>query len=113
MLSLKPGQIQAVRHDLPPTQTFAAGKRLDQADPEDYDALLRPGDAVNAGRLRTAPAVQSFIQQIHSAAKPIAVICHAPRGLVPSSLARGRTVTSYQTIQDDPRNAAQPGSIGR
>jgi hypothetical protein len=52
LLSIRPGQIQAVQHDLQPTQTFAAGKTLDQADPEDYDALLLPGGAVNADRLR-------------------------------------------------------------
>jgi protease I len=43
--SIKPGQIRPVQHDLPPTQTFAAGKTLDQADPEDYGALLLPGGA--------------------------------------------------------------------
>jgi putative intracellular protease/amidase len=34
--------------------------------------------------LRTEPAVQSFIKQINGAGKPMAVICHAPWGLVPS-----------------------------
>ena len=100
LLSIKPGQIQAVQQDLQPTQTFAVDKTLDQADPEDYDALLLRGGAVNADRLRTEPAVQSFIKQINGAGKPMAVICHAPWGLVPS----GRTVTSYHTLQDDLRN---------
>jgi protease I len=53
--SIKPGQIQAVQHDLPPTPTFAAGKRLDRAHPEDYGALLLPRDGANANRLRTEP----------------------------------------------------------
>jgi protease I len=53
LLSIKPGQIQAVQHDLQPTQTFAVDKTLDQADPEDYDALVLRGGAVNADRLRT------------------------------------------------------------
>jgi len=69
------------------------------------DAFLLPGEAVNAGRLRTEPAVQSFIKQINGAGKPMAVICHAPWGLVPAGLPRGRTVTSYHTLQDDLRNA--------
>jgi protease I len=105
LLSLGPGQIQAVRNDLQPTQKFAVDKTLDQADPGDYDALLLPGGAVNADRLRMEPDVQSFIKQMHDAGKPMAVICHAPWELVSSGLARGRTLTSYHTIQDDLRNA--------
>jgi protease I len=105
LLSVKPGQIQAVRHDLQPTQTFAVDKTLDQADPGDYNALLLPGGAVNADRLRMQPTVQSFITRMHGAGKPMAVICHAPWELVSVGLARGRTLTSYHTIQDDLRNA--------
>ena len=105
LLSLKPGQIQAVQHHLQPTQMFAAGKTPDHADPEDYHAVLLPGGAVNADRLRTEPAVQCFIKQIKSAGKPMAVICHAPRGPVPGGLPRGQTVTGYHTLQDDLRNA--------
>jgi protease I len=37
--------------------------------------------------------------------KPIAVICHAPWLLVSAGLIKGRTLTSYHTIQDDLRNA--------
>jgi DJ-1/PfpI family len=58
--------------------------------------------------------VQSVIKQANSAGKPMAVICRAPRGLVPGGLARGRTLTSYHTLWEDLRNAgAPPGSIGR
>jgi len=105
LLSVRSGQIQAVRHDLQPAQTFGVDKTLDQADPGAYDALLLPGGAVNADRLRMEPGVQSFIKQINGAGKPMAVICHAPWELVSSGLARGRTLTSYHTIQDDLRNA--------
>lgn len=35
----------------------------------------------------------------------MAIICHAPWLLVSAGLARGRTLTSYYTIQDDIRNA--------
>lgn len=105
LLSVRPGQVRAVRHGLQPTQTSAAGKTLDQADPGNYDALLRPGGAVNAGRWRTEPAGQSFTKQINSAGKPMAVSCRAPWGLVPGGLARGRTLASYRTLQDDLRTA--------
>ncbi|HXF34504.1 MAG TPA: DJ-1/PfpI family protein [Candidatus Acidoferrales bacterium] len=35
----------------------------------------------------------------------MAVICHAPWLLASTGLARGRTLTSWPTIQDDLRNA--------
>ncbi len=105
LLSLSSGQVQAVRHDLQPTQKLAVDQTLDAADPADYDALLLPGGAVNADRLRMEPVVQSFIKQINDAGRPMAVICHAPWELISSGVARGRTLTSYHTIQDDLRNA--------
>jgi len=37
--------------------------------------------------------------------KPIAVICHAPWLLISAGCVRGRSLTSYHTIQDDIRNA--------
>jgi protease I len=105
LLSLTSGHIQAVRHDLQPTHKYTVDKTVDEADPADYDALLLPGGAVNADRLRMEPDVQSFIKQINGAGKPMAVICHAPWELISSGVARGRTLTSYHTIQDDLRNA--------
>jgi protease I len=37
--------------------------------------------------------------------KPIAVICHGPWLLVSAGLVRGRTLTSWPSLQDDIRNA--------
>ena len=37
--------------------------------------------------------------------KPFAIICHAAWELISAGLVRGRTLTSYYTIQDDVRNA--------
>jgi protease I len=49
--------------------------------------------------------VQAFLQGMQGAGKPIAAICHAPWELVSAGLVRGRTLTSYHTLQDDIRNA--------
>jgi protease I len=48
---------------------------------------------------------QNFVNQIDKSGKPIAVICHAPWLLVSAGCVKGRTLTSYPTIQDDVRNA--------
>jgi protease I len=37
--------------------------------------------------------------------KPMAVICHGPWVLVEAGVARGRTLTSWPTLQTDIRNA--------
>lgn len=104
LLSTKPGQIQAFHRDTK-ADTFPVDNTLDQANPGQYDALLLPGGALNADHLRMEPDVQSFIKQINGAGKPVAAICHAPWELISSDLARGRTMTSYFTIQDDVKNA--------
>ena len=67
--------------------------------------MLLPGGALNADALRVVRPAQQFVQEANNARKPIAFICHAPWLLVSAGLTRGRTVTSYHTIQDDLRNA--------
>ncbi len=78
---------------------------LKSAKPADFDAVLLPGGALNADALRVEKAAQEFVREIDRSGKPIAVICHAPWLLVSAGLVKGRTLTSYHTIQDDVRNA--------
>jgi protease I len=51
------------------------------------------------------PELKLFLREMHEAGKPIAAICHAPWELVSAELVRGRTLTSFFTLQDDIRNA--------
>lgn len=98
------GRIQAFKHH-DKTITVPVDLTLDQAKPDDYDALLLPGGALNADAMRMVPQVQQFVKAFASSGLPMAVICHAPWELVSAGVARGRTMTSYHTIQDDVRNA--------
>lgn len=104
VISLKPGQIQAFRHH-DKSIMVNVDRTLDEARPDEYDALLLPGGALNADMLRMQPKVQAFLREAQNAGKPMAVICHAPWELISAGLVRGRTLTSYHTIQDDLRNA--------
>jgi len=105
IIAPKAGEIKGVRH-MDPGQTVKVDKTLDQADPDDYDALVVPGGAVNADHLRMEQKARDFIVKIMDAqGKPTAVICHGPWLLVSAGLARGKKLTSYHTIQDDMRNA--------
>jgi protease I len=104
IISLKAGKIQAFQH-LDKSIQVPVDLTIDQANPQQYDALLLPGGALNADKMRAEPKVQQFVRAIFNAGKPMAVICHAPWELVSAKVARGRTLTSYYTIQDDIRNA--------
>ncbi|MGO8950239.1 MAG: type 1 glutamine amidotransferase domain-containing protein [Ktedonobacterales bacterium] len=98
------GRIQGFKH-YDKSNMVPVEKALDQANPAEYDALLLPGGALNADAMRMDQRAQRFIRAMASTGKPMAVICHAPWELISSGLARGRTMTSYPTIQDDVRNA--------
>lgn len=104
VISTKPGQVQGVNHD-EKADSFPVDMTLDQASPGDFDALLLPGGAINADTIRMEPKARAFVQQIDQSGRPMAVICHAPWLLVSAGCAKGRTMTSYYTIQDDIRNA--------
>lgn len=104
IVSLKSGKVQGMNHDVK-ADTFPVDLTLEQASPSDFDAVMLPGGALNADALRVQPKAQEFVRNMEQQGKPFAVICHAPWLLVSADLVKGRTLTSYHTIQDDIRNA--------
>lgn len=98
------GTIQGFKHH-DKADTVRVDRTLDQASPDDYDAILLPGGALNADALRVDEQAQRFVQRMQQSHKPFAIICHAPWTLVSAGLVKGRTLTSYHTIRDDVRNA--------
>src|SRR5881275_574021 len=104
LISTKPGKIKGMNHDQIANE-FDVEMLLEDADPEEFDAVLLPGGALNADALRVENGAQEFVRYIDDSGKPIAVICHAPWLLISAGLVEGRTLTSYHTIEDDIRNA--------
>lgn len=104
LLSPKSGKIQGMQHH-DKDREFDVDGTLDEAKPNDFDAVLLPGGALNADALRIEQKAQELIRGADRDAKPIAVICHGPWLLVSAGLVQGHTLTSYHTIQDDLRNA--------
>ena len=98
------GEIQALNH-LDKSSTYTVDQSLEDADPEDYDALVLPGGVANPDQLRTDERAIRFVQQIFAAGKPVGVICHGPWTLVEADLVRGRKLTSWPSLQTDIRNA--------
>jgi protease I len=104
IISQQRGPVRGFKHH-DPADSVNADLTFDEARPERYDGLLLPGGALNADTIRMIPQARQFVQAFDRERKPIAVICHAPWLLVSAGIARGRTLTSYFTIQDDLRNA--------
>ena len=104
LISIKPGSIQAWKH-FDHADTFAVDATVDQADPNDYDALVLPGGVANPDQLRTNPKAVSFIRAFFESAKPVGVICHGPWTLIEANVVKGRTLTSWPSLKTDLRNA--------
>lgn len=98
------GQVQAMQH-ADKSKKYPIDKTLEEADIEDYDALVLPGGAVNADNLRTEEKAREWAKKMVDKGKPLAVICHAPWVLASAGLAKGRRMTSFFTIKDDLKNA--------
>ncbi|NTU78019.1 MAG: type 1 glutamine amidotransferase [Chloroflexales bacterium] len=85
--------------------SFPVDVPLDRASPTDFAALLLPGGVMNPDRLRTNPQAVQFVKAFFDAGKPVAAICHGPWTLIEAGVVRGRTLTSWPSLQTDLRNA--------
>jgi protease I len=96
--------IQATVHD-DPGKTIRPDLTIDQANADDFDALILPGGVRNPDLLRTNVKAIALIRRFNEQGKPVAAICHGPWLLVEADLLRGRTATSWPSIRTDLRNA--------
>ncbi|HRO67443.1 MAG TPA: type 1 glutamine amidotransferase domain-containing protein [Pseudobdellovibrionaceae bacterium] len=78
---------------------------LDDANPEDYDALMLPGGVMNPDSLRGEAKAVQFVRAFTDAGKPIAAICHGPQTLVETGFLAGKKMTSYKSLKTDMMNA--------
>jgi len=104
LASLKRDPIQATVHD-DPGKTIRPDLTVDEANADDFDALILPGGVRNPDHLRTNAAAIELIKSFAGQGKPIGAICHGPWLLVEADLLRGRTATSWPSIRTDLRNA--------
>ena len=104
VISEKPGTIQGFKH-VDKGDSIEVDTTFDQVRADDYDAVVLPGGVVNGDAIRTMPQAQAFVKAADSAKKPIAVICHGTWLPVSAGIIKGRTVTSWPSLQDDIRNA--------
>jgi protease I len=104
LISPAEGPVQAMNH-LDKGDTFQVDRVASDANPDDYDALMPPGGVANPDALRMDRDAVAFTRAFFEAGKPVAAICHAPWTLVEADVVRGRTLTSWPSLQTDIRNA--------
>jgi protease I len=100
----KPGEIQAMNHDVKGTR-FHVDVEVSKVTARDFDALVLPGGVSNPDKLRTNTDAVRFVREFMELDKPVAAICHGPWLLVEADAVRGRTITSWPSLQTDVKNA--------
>src|SRR5438552_10458885 len=104
IVSIHDGEIKGFDH-FDPANTVQVDRTVEQVSADDYDALFIPGGVGNPDQLRGDENAVNLVREFATSGKPIAAICHAPWVLVEAGVARGRTLTSWPTLQTDVRNA--------
>jgi protease I len=104
LISIKSGQIQGFNH-FDKGDTFPVDKMASEVSASAYDALVLPGGVANPDELRTNKDAVRFVREFFEQGKPVAAICHGPWTLVEADVVRGRTLTSWPSVQTDIRNA--------
>lgn len=99
-----PGEAQAMHH-LDRADRFPVGRTTNQVQAGDYDAVVLPGGVANPDQLRLDDAAVNFVRAMFAAGKPVAAICHGPWTLVEANVVRGRTLTSWPSLETDIVNA--------
>jgi protease I len=104
LISTEKGEVQAFNH-LDKADTFKVDRTVEDASTADYDGLVLPGGVANPDFLRMDDHAVAFARGFFEDAKPVGVICHGPWTLVEADVLKGRTITSWPSLQTDIRNA--------
>ena len=104
LISLEEGEVQMFNH-LDEGDTIEANRAVSDVSASDYDGLVLPGGVANPDALRLDEDAVRFVRDFYEQDKPSGVICHAPWMLIEAGVAKGRTVTSWPSLQTDLRNA--------
>ena len=104
LLSDHQGDIQSVNHDAS-GEKYHVDRQVADSSPRDFDALVLPGGVKNPDKLRTNKDAVNFVRSFMELDKPVAAICHGPWLLVEADVVRGRTITSWPSLETDVKNA--------
>ena len=91
--------------DKDPGQDVTPDVALADVDSADYDALVVPGGTLNADTLRITTDATALVKAFVRAGKVVASICHGPWVLLEAGVLGGKTLTSYESVSTDVKNA--------
>ena len=100
----KDHKVQAMQH-ADKSNKYAIDKTLEEANIDDYDALVLPGGQINPDLLRVNEDALALIKAFYAGGKPIAAVCHAPWLLIEAGIVKNLKMTSYHSIKTDVINA--------
>ncbi|HET9680341.1 MAG TPA: type 1 glutamine amidotransferase domain-containing protein [Gammaproteobacteria bacterium] len=86
-------------------ESVAVDVRLEDANADNYDALLLPGGVINPDKLRINKTAIEFIKAFFDSKKPVAAICHGPWTLINAGVVKGKRMTSWPSLEADLTNA--------
>ena len=81
-----------------------ADMKVDDASPEDFQAVIIPG-GYSPDRMRRHKPLLDFVRGASDSGSVVAFICHAGWVPISAGIVEGRRVTSFFSIADDLRNA--------
>jgi len=100
----KGGKVQAFNH-LDKADTFKVDVTTDQLSGQEFAGVVLPGGVANPDQLRMDRPAMEFLSKWTQDDRPVAAICHGAWTLVEVGAVKGRTLTSWPSLQTDIRNA--------
>ncbi len=104
IVSPQKGKVKAWAHDHWSIE-LPVNVIVEDADVDNYDALMIPGGVMNPDLMRINQDCVQFAKDFMETGKPVAAICHGPQLLIETGLLKGKKMTSYPSIRTDLKNA--------
>lgn len=107
IISVKEGSIRGWENGDWCDSTIKVDDTVENADSDEFDALILPGGVINPDMLRTNLKAVEFVRSFFDKKnrKLVAAICHGPIMLIEANEVEGRNLTSYHSIKTDLANA--------
>jgi protease I len=104
IISIHPGEIRGWA-DKNWGESVPVDSTVEDAKPDEFDALVLPGGVMNPDQLRMNPQAIEFVREFFVEGKPVGAICHGPWVLVEADVIDGREMTSWPSLKTDIVNA--------
>lgn len=86
-------------------KNFKVDLTLDEANADDFDALIVPGGVLNSDKIRRNIKAVALVKAFNEKGKYVAAICHGPQLLIEAAIVNQREVTGHSAIKTDLINA--------